>query len=168
MHKGDAMSDLEATVAALEHRLRELEDRLAIYNLIATYGPIVDSGSDDALAEVFREDAVYDADPGPMEGRPAIAAMVRSRGHQGLIQSGAAHVMALPVVHVDGDRAVATGYSRVYRADGQGGFEVWRVSANRWELERDGAGWRTVHRVNRLLDGRDESRQMLRDGVTSA
>jgi hypothetical protein len=160
------MSDLEATVAALEERVRELEDRLAIYDLIATYGPVVDSGSDDAVARVFREDAVYDSDPSPMDGRPAISAMVRGDGHQGLIHSGAAHVMALPVVRVDGDRAVATGYSRVYRADGQGGFEVWRVSANRWELERGSDGWRAVHRVNRLLDGRDESRRMLRDGVT--
>ena len=162
------MSDQEATIAALAARLRELEDRLAIYDLIASYGPIVDSGSDDAVAQVFREDSVYDSDPSPMEGRPAISAMVRSDGHQGLIHSGSAHVMALPVVRVDGDRAVATGYSRVYRADGKGGFEVWRVSANRWELERGPDGWRTVHRVNRLLDGRDESRQILRNGVTAA
>jgi len=159
------MTDLEGTVAALEQRVRELEDRLSIYNVIATYGPTVDSGSDDALRHVFRDDALYDADPRPMDGRPAIAAMVRSDGHQGLIHSGAAHVMALPVVHVDGDHAVATGYSRVYRADGHGGFEVWRVSANRWELERGPDGWRAVHRVNRLLDGRDESRRILRDGV---
>jgi hypothetical protein len=159
------MSDLEATVAALEERVRELEDRLAIYNLIATYGPAVDSGSDDVMSAVFREDALYDTDPGPMNGRPAISAMVRGDGHQGLIRNGAAHVMALPVVRVDGDHAVATGYSRLYRADPEGGFEVWRVAANRWELERDGDGWRTVHRVNRLLDGREESRQLLRQGV---
>ena len=161
------MSDLEATVAALEARVRELEDRLAIYNLIATYGPAVDSGSDDAMGAIFREDGVYDSDPAPMEGRPAISAMVLSDGHQGLIHGGAAHVMALPVVRVDGDHAVATGYSRVYRTDGEGGFEVWRVSANRWELERDADGWRALHRVNRLLDGRDESRQMLRRGVVA-
>ena len=159
------MSDLEATVAALAERVRELEDRLAIYDLIARYGPIVDSGSDDAVAQVFREDAVYDSDPAPMEGRPAISAMVSGEGHQGLIQSGAAHVMALPVVRVDRDHAVATGYSRVYRTDGHGGFQVWRVSANRWELERGVDGWRAVHRVNRLLDGRDDSRQILRNGV---
>lgn len=159
------MTDLEATVAALADRVRELEDRLEIYHLIATYGIAVDSGSDDAMGQVFREDGVYDSDPAPMEGRPAIAAMVRSDGHQSLIHGGAAHVMALPVVRVDGDHAVATGYSRVYRADGQGGFEVWRVSANRWELERGADGWHAVHRTNRLLDGRDESRQLLRGGV---
>src|SRR5262249_23692453 len=84
-HKGDAMSDQEATIASLAARVRELEDRLAIYDLIASYGPIVDSGSDDAVAQVFREDSVYDSDPSPMEGRPAISAMVRSDGHQGLI-----------------------------------------------------------------------------------
>ena len=38
------MSDTEARLAALETRLRDLEDQVAIYQLMSAYGPLVDSG----------------------------------------------------------------------------------------------------------------------------
>ena len=159
------MSDLEATVAALAARLQAVEDQLAITQVVIGYGPAVDSGSADEVAGRFLPDGVYDSrPPGPMEGRAGIAAMVRSEGHQGLIHNGCAHVMAAPVVTVDGDRAVATGYSRVYRRVDDG-FEVWRLAANRWELERTPDGWQVRYRVNRLLDGSDGARDLLRRGA---
>ena len=159
------MSDLEATVAALATRLQAVEDQLAITQLVVSYGPAVDSGSAAEVAALFLEDGVYDSrPPGPMEGRAGISAMVGSDGHQALIHNGCGHVMAAPVVTVDGDRAVATGYSRVYRRVDEG-FEVWRLAANRWELERTPDGWQVRYRVNRLLDGSDEARDLLRRGV---
>jgi len=42
--------DLEATVRALAKRVCELEDQLAIYNLMFSYGPAADSGSAQAAA----------------------------------------------------------------------------------------------------------------------
>jgi hypothetical protein len=39
---------------------------------------------------------------------------------------------------------------------------VWRVAANRWELLRTPAGWRVTARTNRLLDGTEEARDLLR------
>jgi hypothetical protein len=162
------VSDLEATVAALAARLQAVEDQLAITQLVVSYGPAVDSGSAAEVAGLFLEDGVYDSrPPGPMEGRVGISAMVGSEGHQTLIHNGCGHVMAAPVVTVDGDRAVATGYSRVYRRVGEG-FEVWRLAANRWELERTPDGWQVRYRVNRLLDGSDEARDLLRRGVARA
>lgn len=158
------MSDLEETVRRLEDRVRQLEDQVELYQLISSYGPAVDSGSADQVAAIWTEDGTYDTIPAPLIGRDGIRAMVRSDGHQSLIANGCAHVMALPHVKVDGDQAVATGYSRVYLHDGDG-FKVWRASSNRWEFVRTPEGWRAVSRVNRALDGAEDAKQILRDGV---
>ncbi len=162
------MADLEATVRALEQRIEALEDQLALLHLVSTYGPAVDSGTAEVVAGLWTEEGVYDVDiPGPLRGRGEIAGMVRGEGHQGLIHNGAAHVLSMPHVVVDGDRAVVTGYSRVY-AHRDDGFGVWRVSANRWECVRTDEGWRVELRINRPLDGAEESREILRRGVAPA
>ena len=64
------------------------------------------------------------------------------------------------MLDVDGDRATALGHSCVFRHAGEG-FEAWRVSANRWELERRTEGWRVRRRVNRPLDGSEAARALL-------
>ena len=69
--------------------------------------------------------------------------MVEGDFHQKLIAGGAAHVVGVPHIVVSGHRAVATCYSRVFRHV-DGGFEVWRVAVNRWELVRTPDGWRTA------------------------
>ena len=162
------MSDLEETVRALAARVQVLEDEMAIYRLISTYGPGVDTGSSDVVAGLWKEDGVYDVDtPGPLNGRGAIGGMVQSDGHQSLIKNGCAHIMAMPLVRVDGDSAVATGYSRVYLRDGDG-YRVWRVSANRWECERGPDGWHVTTRINRAIDGGDDARNVLKRGVSEA
>jgi len=159
------MSDLEEAVRALEERVRELEDTLAISRLVATYGPAVDSGADDVAADLWTEAGVYDLGHRSMDGAAAVAEMVRGDGHQQLIHNGAAHMLGPALVHVDGDRAVATCYSNVFRYV-DGGFETWRTAANRWDLERTAEGWRATRRTTRLLDGNDESRELLRRAVT--
>jgi hypothetical protein len=63
-------------------------------------------------------------------------------------------------VQVEGDRASARGHSVVFR-HGAGGFEAYRVSANRWTLVRTGQGWRVAHRANALLDGDEAARILL-------
>jgi SnoaL-like domain len=148
-------------LAALEERVGLLEDQLALYRLISTYGPAVDTGSSEAAAAIWDDEGFYEFDSSRLDGPDGVAAMVRSDGHQSLIHQGCAHVMALPVVSVDGDRAQATGYSRVYRHQDDG-YEVWRVSANHWEFRRTEDGWRVSSRVNRTLDGSPEARAILR------
>ena len=158
------MSDVEQRMSALEARVRELEDRLALYHLISTYGPAVDTGSAEAAGALWDEEGSYEFDTSRLDGPSGIAAMVRSDGHQGLVRNGCAHILALPVVTVDGDRARATGYSRVYRHVDDG-YEVWRVSANHWEFSRTPDGLRVTRRVNRTLDGSEEARAILRNAV---
>ncbi|MEU5696831.1 nuclear transport factor 2 family protein [Actinosynnema sp. NPDC020468] len=143
---------VEERLAAVEERLRAAEDRLALLQLVATYGPAVDSGSAGQAAGLWAEDGVYDTFPVVLEGRDAIRDMVTGELHQGLIAAGAAHLLTLPHVELDGDRAVLTNHSQLVLRDGDG-FRVWRTGVNRWECARTADGWRVVSRVNRLLDG---------------
>lgn len=147
---------------ALSARVRALEDRLAIYQIVATYGPAIDR-ADPAAADLWVEDGVYDTYPRVLDGRAEIAAMVDGELHQSLVARGCAHVQTMPQVVVDGDRAVATLHSLLLlREPEQDGFRVWRAAANRWELRREGDGWRITRRTNRLLDGDEAARELLR------
>lgn len=160
------MADLEQRIRALEERLRILEDQFALLQIMSSYGPAVDSGAGEFAAALWTTDGVYDAQVGSWKGREAIAGMVAGAMHQNLIQNGCAHVIGMPLITIDRDQAVATCYARLYRRE-LDGFKVWRVTANRWEFERSSGRWEVTHRVNRLLDGNEDARQLLRQGLTS-
>jgi hypothetical protein len=145
------MDELEERLRALEARLRAVEDELALYRLMTSYGPAADSGDGEKASEIWTEDGVYDADgPGVMPGRAAIAAMLAGEGHQAMVP-GCAHVNTPVVITVDGDVATAVGYSQVWRTD-DGTHRVFRLAANLWEFARTEEGWRVVRRTNRRLD----------------
>ena len=152
--------DLEPRVDDLARRVRALEDELAVHRVIVRYGFAVDTGDADGAAAVFTEDTVYDVD-GPllMKGRDGVRAMVRGPRHQAMLPN-CAHQIGPAVVEIDGDRAVATGYSRVYvrRA---AGIEIYRVSFNCWELERRDGEWLIARRTTRLL-GHEEAAGVFR------
>jgi hypothetical protein len=148
-------------IAALERRVQALADTVAICQLIATYGPAVDSECAPAVGGLWSEDGVYD--PGgtrPYVGRAAVGDLVYGARHQGYLQAGCAHVLSMPQVAVEGDTAVAVNHSRVYLKD-SAHWRLERVSANRWELERTDGTWRVRRRTNRLLDGSPEARALL-------
>lgn len=150
-------------LARLEARVSELEDRLAIHDLVAAYGPLVDAGNAVAAAALWTAGGSYDVDTGRYDGHEGIAAMVESRQHQRLIARGCAHTTSPPSVRLDGETAVAVTQSQllVRRADGTG-FDVLRATAHRWELARTPAGWRITTRTSRLIDGGDDARELLR------
>jgi len=156
------MSDLETTVASLARRVQALEDELAIHRVIVRYGLAVDTGDAERSAAVFTPDAVYDVDVRLMEGRAAVADMVRGDHHQQMV-GRCAHQIGPAVVQLDGDRAVALGYSRVYLRSADG-IAVYRVSLNRWELERRDGGWLIARRRTRLL-GHAEAKAIFADGL---
>lgn len=139
-------------LAALEERVRRLEDHLTIQRLINSWGPAVDTGNSAAAASLFTDDCVLESDLSYLVTPTAIAAMVEGDGHQSLIRDGSAHIPASPVVNVEGDSATAIGYTRVYRHTPDG-YQVWRVSANHWEFRRTSAGWKVVRRTNQVIDG---------------
>lgn len=142
-------------------RVQQLEDREAIRALIASYGPLADCGEAEALAALWREDGGYGVGGmGAAIGRAEIAGLIEGPVHQQLMADGCAHLLGPVAIDLDGNRAVARGHSVVLR-HGEGGFELFRVSANRWELERSEDGWQVSHRENALLDGSQAARQLL-------
>ena len=144
------MNALESRVAELASRIQALEDELAIHRLIVRYGFGVDRGDADAAAAVFAEDGIYDVDGALyMQGRGDVRAMVNGPRHQAMV-GHCAHQIGPAVVEVDGDRATATGYSRVYLQT-VAGTHVYRVSCNRWSFVRRDVGWFIAHRTTRML-----------------
>ncbi|KQY50940.1 nuclear transport factor 2 family protein [Nocardioides sp. Root140] len=157
-------------VAALEERLRRLEDKEAIAELIATYGPLVDGGAADDVAAQWTEDGVYDVDEITMNGRDEIRSMVRSKNHQGWIAGGCAHFLGPVKITATGDEAVAVCHSLMIVNRG-GDFEkdpefvVRRATAHHFELVRGSDGWLVAKRTSRVLDGRAEAPALLVKGA---
>src|SRR5207302_10828121 len=116
----------EASMAAdgisgktLEQRVRLIEDRFAIYDLIARHPPSADTGAGEFVASVWAEDGVFDRGaefPRP-SGRAAIAAGSANPEHHRAREAGVAHVAGYPYVWVEGDRAVANSYPQIPAAD---------------------------------------------------
>ena len=158
------MADLEARLAKLEQRVHQLEDQLAIYQILSTYGAAADGASVKAMTDLWTEDAVYDAQIVAFDGRAEILAMLKGDMHQNIIQGGAAHVIGMPAVRIDKDTAVATCCALLYRKDGDS-FRAWRVTACRWDLVRTQEGWRIKKRVNKVLNGAEDARELLRSGI---
>ncbi len=132
------IDELRATVEALAAKVRALSDQLEITQLVAQYGPAVDSGSAEATAALWTEDGSFDAVPHlRMRGRDDIVAMVNG-GHQDLIRNGCGHVLTVPHVVVDGDEATGRSYALNIRWDSSADrFWVARVSANSWRWKRN-------------------------------
>lgn len=164
------LAALEARLAALETRVRVLDDHEAITQLLASYGPSVDSGSAEATAALWVEDGVFDVVGSSetvgnftMRGRGDIMGMVNGDGHQSLITNGCGHVLTAPRIRVDGDTATAWNYAFNVRWDEPTErFWVARLSANEWKCARGADGWRVVHRTNVNLDGGETARALLR------
>ena len=161
---------------SLETRLREIEDRLEIYNLIAGHPPSADTGAGDYTASVWTEDGEFDRGaefPVP-KGRAAIAGGSENPEHRRAIEQGIAHFAGLPYVRIAGDTAFAISYLQILVPDRVGpefdvpnhgktrGFHVHRVSANRWDFVRTPQGWKIRRRRLRSLDGREPARDILR------
>ncbi|MDT0203205.1 nuclear transport factor 2 family protein [Nocardioides sp. AE5] len=173
---------MENRLAALESRLQELEDKQAIAEMIASYGPLVDSGAADEVAALWSEDGIYDVDEITMTNREQVRSMVHSTGHQHWIKAGCAHFLGPAKVTITGDTAVAVCHSLMVvnqggRFVGRRGeasadpeaaapeFVVRRATAHHFELARSDQGWVTTRRTSRVLDGRPEAPELLRRGA---
>jgi hypothetical protein len=157
---------------SVENRLRAIEDRLAIYQVICGYGYAVDGLNADVVGNSYQQDGVYAVgDIGSFEGRDRIAAITRDPGHLAYVKAGCAHMSTLPYLMIEGDRAVATCHTMV-AMHGKDGFFIGRLSASRLELARQPDGrWQIVHRQNYMLDGNSRGSQLLgrlREGPTAA
>ncbi|MEE4453375.1 nuclear transport factor 2 family protein [Novosphingobium resinovorum] len=165
-----------------ERRLRDVEDKLAIYELIAAHPPSADTGSADYTISVYRDDGVFDRGSGldGAEGAEAIAAFIRRPEHAAAIRDGLAHFTGLPLIALNGERAVVTSYLMIAHLDHQGsprhlpnhgvstGYRVHRAVVNRWELVRSDGSWKIVRRTLLPVDGSTEHQRLLRRGLEDA
>jgi hypothetical protein len=180
MSEESIMSSQTAASRTIEDRIRAIEDRLEILNLIASHPPSADSGADYFTRSVYTEDGVIDLGGGKgATGNVKIAAMVKEPGHQAAISGGLAHFAGLPRIEVDGDSAVVTSYLQIitphptaepHEVPNHGvskGFRIHRVGSNRWELVRTASGWKIKRRTLRPLDGTEPAREILRRALHS-
>ena len=151
--------DMIAAIAALESRVRNTEDRLAIMDLLARYGPAVDSMSADKVVDLWADGGTYELE-GYFFTRDTMHQTIETDLHARYVGVGSAHVMSMPQVTLDGDRAVAINYSRVFIREGDR-WIVDRTAANRWDLERTAQGWKVRRRINRLANGSAAARALL-------
>ena len=166
---------------SLERRLRAIEDRLEIYNIIASHPPSADTGAAAYAEAIYTEDGVFDRGPdlSGATGNKAIAANLKSDGHQAAIAGGLAHFTGLPHIALDGDAAVVTSYLQILTPKKSGepvevpnhgasrGYHIHRVVTNRWDLVRTASGWKIKRRTLRLVDGSEPSREILRSALAS-
>ena len=98
----------------IETRLRAIEDRLEIYNLIASHPPSADTGADYFTRAAYTADGVIDLGGGKIaEGNEAAAAMLKAPAHQDAIAGGLAHFCGLPRIEIDGDTATVMSYLQI-------------------------------------------------------
>src|SRR6185503_2672619 len=170
-----------ATSQSIEDRIRAIEDRLEIYNLIASHPPSADTASHDHIRSIFTDDAVLDLGGSKTaSGREAIAQMPQKPEHHQAIKGGLAHFAGLPHVSIDGDRAVVTSYLQILAAHptaeaievpahgASKGYRIHRVGANRWDLVRTPQGWKIARRTYRTLDGSEPALEILRHALAPA
>ena len=126
---------MEKEQLTLERRIRAIEDRLEIYNLIAGHPPSADTGNTAYAEAVFTADAVFDRGPdlSGAVGNKAIGANLQSAGHQAAISGGLAHFTSLPHVTINGDTAVVVSYLQILtpRKSGET-VEVPNHGGSRW------------------------------------
>src|SRR5271156_2071677 len=141
----------------LERRIRAIEDRLAIYNLIASHPPSADTGAAAYAEAVYTEDGVFDrgSNLSGAAGNKALGALLQSDGHRAAIAGGLAHFTGLPHVTLDGDTATVISYLQILTPKKSGepvevpnhgasrGYHIHRVVTNRGDWVRPGSGWRS-------------------------
>jgi len=162
-----------------EARLRTIEDKLAIYELIASHPPSADTGHADYTMSVYRKDGVFDRGPtlDGAKGAKDIAAFIQRPEHHEAIHGGLAHFAGLPLIDLRGDAATVTSYLMIVHLDHEGqprelpnhgvstGYRIHRAVVNRWELERHNGRWMIAKRTLLPVDGSAIHQELLRKGL---
>lgn len=141
------MSDAATHDADLAARVRRLEDRWELSDLIATYGRVVDDRDADAIRELFAADSTFDTVGGVITGREEVVAYYLER----LSEYGASfHIPHTQTVEFDGeDRAHGIVTAHAEMSYGDPAF--WVALRYHDEYVREDGRWRfKVRRVEQL------------------
>ncbi|WP_327370906.1 nuclear transport factor 2 family protein [Streptomyces sp. NBC_01217] len=117
------------------------EDRMAVMELIALHGHLVDDGELDRLDELFTADVVYDASDlghGSMHGLEALRDTARSMGGHGPVSH---HVTNIVLTEAGEGRVHARSKGFGIKADGTSGSVSYEDV-----IVRGGTGWRISRR----------------------
>ena len=131
----------------LERRVRAIEDRLAIQDVIIRYAHAVDGDDDELLASCFSDDASASfagIPAGP--GGAAIAEFLASVG--GSPRAASTHRFTNVAVSLDGDAADVDSSAVVYSVRGEPTQLRLRGIRYRDRFVRTVAGWRIARRVH--------------------
>jgi hypothetical protein len=165
---------------SIEQRLKLIESKLAIYELIASHPPSADTGLAEYTASVYMKDGVFNRGEGldGAKGVEAIAAFILRPAHEEAIKNGLAHFASLPLIDLRGNTAIVTSYLQLLQLDKQGelremanhgsstGYRIHRVVVNRWELECHDGRWKIRSRTLLPVDGGIAPRQLLEQGLS--
>ncbi|HEY3695860.1 nuclear transport factor 2 family protein [Phenylobacterium sp.] len=146
---------LESRVAALETRLKLLEDQEKVRQCLARYGYNADLGRSEEYVAVWTDDGLYDlADDTKLAGKAQIRQMITSPAgaHKSEIENRSLHTVGNLFIKIEGDTAWAEGYSVVFvkQADG---VRPYTAGYNHWDFARDGDGWLMSRRLRRAIGG---------------
>lgn len=126
-----------------------VEDRVDLIDLVARYAECVDSGDAEGYAALFTPDAVVEHSAGSVQGRDEIQAWVAALASEDRVgkNSRLKHIMGLPVVRGDGDRATIRTYVTIPRHMDSGEIVI-RLAGTYWDdcVKQDGQ-WLFAKRV---------------------
>ncbi|WP_437971104.1 nuclear transport factor 2 family protein [Sorangium sp. So ce260] len=127
------------------HTTLAVEDRLAIHELMALHGHIVDDGAIDDLDSLFTEDAVYDVSAlgfGAHRGLDRLRELCQYKGEGNPVGHHVTNVM----VRVDGDGVVRVRSKGIgVLANGSSGTVIYEDV-----VKRTPRGWRIAERKVRM------------------
>ena len=148
---------------SFRERLRVLEDREAIRDVLTRYAFTADSRQMDAFLALWTEDAVFEANGKDWHGRDGVLAVMNQPATASLLLPHAVqHLFVNPSICVTGDAASVVVYSLlVTEQDGE--RAIHSAGFNRFELRRVGPDWQIARRLRRGL-GSDNASGLLSAG----
>lgn len=130
----------------VEARLRQLEDREQIAQLLVDYGRHLDSRDLAAFAALFAGDGEWVGGFGAVTGRANIQAFMEKSLGTGPNRGGSYHIMSNFVIAVSGD--TATAWSRwTFVVPGERGAEIAQAGRYDDTLVREQGVWKFRRRV---------------------
>jgi hypothetical protein len=138
-------------MATIEERLAVLEAKEEIRDLFNRYGFAADTGDAGAWSEVWAKDAVYERADASISGREAFFRSIddENGAHKRDIEGrGSLHTTGPLMIEVAGDRAWAEGPALVWIKN-QGGYSVYALSYNHWDLQKKDGRWEILKRIGR-------------------
>lgn len=130
-----------------DDRIRMLEDRAEITQLVARYGPAVDDREYEQLGDLYTSDAIFDSVGGRISGRDQVIDYYRMKGDE---YGATYHYPNSTEIHLDGPddaRGVVCAHAEL-SING----ETFAIALRYHDTyRREGGAWRFYERVVKLL-----------------